>query len=190
VIAVITIGYQGIKGSNSEEAARALSIKHKFKDYTLLPLVSSFNVLDNVAQGTIDYGVVAMKNNTGGTVSESIQSLKYLDVKLVDTITLPIHHYLYVKNDSISKDGITQIASHKQALIQCETTLKTDFPGVELLSDEDTATAARKLRLELFDDTTAVLCRKNAGEFNDLYLLQSNLEDRSDNTTDFNMYKK
>lgn len=187
---MILIGYQGIKGSNSEEAAKQLAVKRKMKNYRLLPLVSSFNVLENVVNGMIDFGVIAIKNNTGGTVRESDQSLLYMDVKQVDSITLPIYHYLFVKNDGIEKEDIETIASHSQALIQCEKTLKNHYPSVELITDEDTATAAIKLRLGLFDSKTAVLCRKNAGYDNGLFLLDSHLEDREDNTTDFNMYAK
>ena len=40
------IGYQGIEGSNSEEAARLLADKLALKDFLLLPLVSSLNVLN------------------------------------------------------------------------------------------------------------------------------------------------
>ena len=187
---MITIGYQGIKNSNSEEAAIRLAEKLNIKDYLLLPLVSSFNVLDNVYNCNIDYGVIAYQNNTGGKVTESIQALKFLPLKLRDEITLPIHHYLFVKNDTIKDEDIEAIASHSQAFVQCQNNLKKYFPHTRLIKDEDTATAARKLKLELFNESTAVLCRLNAGEENGLYLLKSHLEDSPDNTTDFRMYRK
>jgi len=185
---MILIAYQGIKGSNSEEAARQLAEKNQFKEYTLLPLVSSFNVLDSVQTGIVNYGVVAVSNNTGGMVRESAMSLSVMKLKLLDSITLPIHHFLYVKHNGITKDAIQKITTHRQALVQCQETLNEKFPNIELSTDEDTATAARKLRLGLLEETTAVLCRKNAGDFNHLTLMQSHLEDRPDNTTDFEMY--
>lgn len=187
---MITIGYQGIKNSNSEEAALLFAKKLKMKDYKLLPLVSSFNVLDNVYLGNIDYGVIAYQNNTGGKVTESVQALKFLELKLVEEITLPIHHFLFVKDENIKEEDIEAIASHSQAFVQCQNNLRKYYPHTRLIKDEDTATAARKLHLELFSESTAVLCRKNAGEENGLYLLRSNLEDRDDNTTDFRMYQK
>ncbi|XMB73120.1 prephenate dehydratase domain-containing protein [Mycoplasmatota bacterium WC30] len=187
---MIRVGYQGIQGSNSEEAAIQLVKKHNFDQVLFLPLVSSFNVLDNVNNGNIDYGVIAIRNNTGGTVTESIQTLKFLKLTLFDKITLPIHHYLYVKDKEVKENDIKIIASHPQAFIQCKANLKKYYPNVLLLKDEDTATAARKLGLELFDRNTAILCRRNAGEFNNLFLMKSHLEDRNDNTTDFEIYKK
>jgi len=185
---VITIGYQGIKGGNSEEAAKQLVEKQQLKDVTLIPLVSSFNVLQNVMLGNIDYGVIAMKNNTGGVVKESVQSLQYMDVVFVDEITLPIYHFLFVKDNAVKKEDITCIASHSQALVQCQKTLQSQYEGISLVEDEDTATAAIKLHLDLFPRTTAVLCRENAGYDNQLFLLDAHLEDRNDNTTDFHMF--
>jgi prephenate dehydratase len=186
---MIKIGYQGILNSNSEEAAKQFA-KTLTDEYLLLPLVSSFNVLDNVNNSNIDYGVVAYKNNTGGMVVESVQAIKFSNLKLVDEITLPIHHHLFVKDYEVLDGDISAIASHPQALTQCKENLEKNYPNVKLIKDEDTATAARKLKLELFDRNTAVLCRMNAGIENTLHLLESNLEDRNDNTTDFRIYKK
>ncbi len=187
---MIRIGYQGIRYSNSEEAAFQFAKKLKLVDFTLIPLVSSFNVLDNVDSGNIDYGVIAYENSRGGKVTESVQTMKFIKLKLVGDITIPIHHYLFVKNDLIKEANILRIASHPQAFIQCRDNLKKYYPNATLIDDEDTATAARKLALELFDENTAVLCRKNAGIKNGLTLLKSYLEDRKDNTTTFKVFKK
>ncbi|XFA98746.1 prephenate dehydratase [Candidatus Izemoplasma sp. B36] len=187
---MIRIGYQGIRYSNSEEAALQLANRLKIERFRLIPLVSSFNVLDNIESGNIDYGVIAYENSRGGKVTESVQAMKFIKLKHVGDITIPIHHYLFVKNDLIKEDDILKIASHPQAFIQCRDTLNKYYPNTILINDEDTATAARKLALELFDENTAVLCRKNAGIKNGLTLLKSYLEDRKDNTTTFKMFKK
>lgn len=185
---MIVIGYQGVEGSNSEQAALELAMKNKFKEFQLLPLVSSFNVLDNVIKKRVQYGVIAVENSSGGRVVESEIVLKHLNLKKVDQITISISHFLFAKNDKISKNDIRKIASHPQALKQCTQTLEELFPTIELETDEDTATAARKLSLGIFNDSVAVLCRKNAGEMNGLHLLMSHLEDSQDNKTTFEMY--
>lgn len=184
------IGYQGIEGSNSEEAARLLAEKLQIKDYLLLPLVSSLNVLTCVETEKTDYGVIAIRNNHGGNVKESVDALYNSPLKLVDTVEIPIHHYLYVKDESIVLNNLNHIASHPQAFMQCERTLHHEFGDIHLVSDEDTATAARKLGNGIFSKTTGVLCRKNAGEMNNLHLIKSNLEDNDDNKTTFEMYVK
>jgi prephenate dehydratase len=187
---MILIGYQGILNSNSEEAAKEFAKKFVNEEYILLPLVSSFNVLDNVNNGNIDYGVVAYENNNGGKVTETVKTIDHLNLDLVQEVVLPIHHFLFVKNNSVLLSDISKIASHSQALIQCQNNLKNSFPNVILVNDEDTATAARKLNLGLFDENTAVICRLNAGFDNGLHLLKSNLEDNKNNKTMFRIYKK
>jgi prephenate dehydratase len=185
---MIVIGYQGVEGSNSERAAAEFALKKEFTDFTLLPLVSSFNVLDNVIKKRVDYGVVAAKNSSGGVVKETKIVLDHLDLKKKDEITIPIHHYLFVKNESITINDIDTFVSHPQAFKQCINTLKNDYQNISLVDDEDTATAARKLSLGILDKNCGVLCRKNAGESNNLHLLKSNLEDRTDNKTTFYVY--
>jgi len=184
------IGYQGIEGSNSEEAARLLAKKLDIKDYLLLPLVSSLNVLTCVETEKTDFGVIAIRNNHGGTVKESIDALHNSPLKKLDAITIDIHHYLYTKDQDVTAEEIHYISSHPQAFMQCKKNLNNAFPTVELVPDEDTATAARKLGNGIFSRQTAVLCRKNAGEMNQLFLCKSNLEDNQDNKTEFEIYIK
>jgi len=184
------IGYQGIEGSNSEEAARLLAEKLEIKDYLLLPLVSSLNVLTCVETSKTDYGVIAIRNNHGGTVKESVDALTNSPLKLLEKIEIPIHHFLYVKDETVKAEDINHICSHPQAFMQCFSTLNEEFQDVKLIPDEDTATAARKLGNGIFSKSTGVLCRKNAGDMNNLFLLKSYLEDNNDNRTEFEMYSK
>lgn len=184
------IGYQGIEGSNSEEAAKLLATKLELKNYLLLPLVSSLNVLTCVETGKTNYGVVAIRNNHGGTVKESIDALYNSPLIKLDSMTIPIHHFLYSKDKKVNLKDITYICSHPQAFMQCKHNLYKKFPHVKLVPDEDTATAARKLGNGIFSRETAVLCRKNAGEMNHLFLVDSNLEDNQDNKTEFEIYVK
>ena len=74
--------------------------------------------------------------------------------------------------------------------MQCKETLHNDFNNIKLVPDEDTATAARKLGNGIFSKQTGVLCRTNAGEMNNLFLIKSYLEDNNDNRTEFEMYVK
>lgn len=185
---MVIIGYQGVEGSNSERAALEFAQKSKFNSYQLLPLVSSFNVLDNVIKKRVDYGVIAVRNSSGGTVEESKIVLDHLNIQKKDEVTIPIHHFLFVKDENVTLEDIDSLASHPQAFKQCKTTLETTYENLTLIDDEDTATAARKLSLGILERNFGVLCRKNAGEMNGLYLLRSNLEDRPDNKTTFEVY--
>ncbi len=185
---MIIIGYQGVEGSNSEQAALEFACKSNFNNYQLLPLVSSFNVLDNVIKKRVDFGVVAVRNSSGGIVKESEIVLSHLKIQRKDEITISINHFLFVKNESTTIKDIDSVVSHPQAFKQCKNTLHNDYTDLKLIADEDTATAARKLSLGILGDNCGVLCRKNAGEMNNLFLLKSNLEDSSDNKTTFEVY--
>ena len=182
------IGYQGVEGSNSEQAAREFANKRQFSSYQLLPLVSSFNVLDNVIKKRIDYGVIAVRNSSGGEVAESKLVLDHLNLEKKDEITIPIYHYLFVKDNTVNIEDIDTLVSHPQAFMQCKKRLSKEHSNLTLQPDEDTATAARKLSLGILEPNCGVLCRKNAGEMNNLYLLKSNLEDHDDNKTTFEVY--
>lgn len=185
---MVIIGYQGVEGSNSERAALEFAYKMKFNKFQLLPLVSSFNVLDNVVKKRVDYGVVAVRNSSGGIVEESKIVLDNLALIKKDQITIPIQHYLFVKDSTVTINDVDSFVSHPQAFKQCKSKLASLFPNIKLVNDEDTATAARKLSLGILGINSGVLCRKNAGDMNNLYLLRSNLEDREDNETTFDVY--
>jgi prephenate dehydratase len=64
------------------------------------------------------------------------------------------------------------------------------MPKVKPLEIEDTAIGAYKLKSGEYKNDVAVLCRKNAGEINNLHLLFENIEDNKDNATEFALFKK
>lgn len=186
---IIKIGYQGMEGSNSEEAAKVIANKFNMQEVELIPLISSKNVIGELKGEQIDYGVVAMKNSISGTVEETLDAIKNECLEAVATETLPIHHCLFKKNKDIKDNEIRLIVSHIQALKQTEISEKRLYPNIRTQAIEDTAIGAKKLAENIYDDATAVLCRKNAGELFGLTLVRENLEDREDNETEFKMFK-
>lgn len=183
------VGYQGEEGSNSQEAARLFADKCGIIG-TFVPLVSSERVASAVEDGTITYGVMAIRNTLGGQVLETEQALdKYRSLKQVDCIELPIHHSLFCKSmDAETK--ICKVVSHIQALLQTRNYRAEHYPEWEELEYADTALAAKDLAKGLLPDTTAVICRKNAGEMNNLYMIAENIEDNKQNYTTFGLFQK
>lgn len=182
------IGYQGIVGSNSEIAAKNIAKEIGIKDPEFIPLVSSKRVINKLKIGEIDYGVVAIKNTLGGTVSETFNAIKDEYLELISTDILQIHHCLF-KKPEVDKSSISVIASHIQALLQTEENRMVKYPKCTELEIEDTAIAAKYLNEGKLDSNVAVLCRKEAGEYYNLEMIEENLEDRNDNYTEFRMYK-
>lgn len=180
------IAYQGIPGSNSEAASALFANNQGFTDPEYIPAVHSKGVVDMLIRGAADYGVMATRNLIAGTVAETAAALENFTYRVVDAQWLPVHHCLFVKEPGTK---IECIASHIQALDQCRATLHKRYSGIPLQEVEDTAIAARYLAEGKLPPTTAVLCRRNAGEMFGLYMAAENLEDDSRNMTEFFLIK-
>ena len=180
------IAYQGIPGSNSEAASVLFANNQGFTDPQYVPAVHSKGVVEMLAAGEADYGVMATRNLIAGTVAETANALDGFSCRIIDAQWLPVHHCLFVKREGVEIDCV---ASHIQALDQCRGNLRKRYPGVPLKEVEDTAIAARYLADGRLPETTAVLCRKNAGEMFGLRLAAENLEDDPRNMTEFILIK-
>jgi len=183
------VGYQGYVGSNSEEAAIQMLKRMGISDYELVPLISAANVESQLKRGEIDLGVVAVKNSTGGIVCETIEVLRNEQLELVSTEILHIQHYLFKKKSGIANSDITKVISHEQALRQCASHIADLFPHAELEPIADTAIGARYIAEGEYDEKTAVLCSRSAGENHGLYLERESMQDTSDNRTEFRMFR-
>lgn len=182
------IGYQGMKGSNSEEAAKLMASKLGINVVEYVPLITSKAVIGELKRNRIDYGVVAVKNTLGGTVIETFEAIKNEYLQLVSTEIIHIHHCLYKRKD-VEIEKINNIASHIQALKQTEVNRAKLYPNCKEQEVEDTAIAAKYLLEGILPKETAVLCRKNAGEDYELDLIYENMEDNPENYTEFRMFK-
>ena len=182
----VRIGYMGIPGSNSEAAAKGFAVMMGWSDPVLIPLVDSRRTINALEAGECDYGVVAFRNIEAGPVIETRRALADKDMKFVASQWVPIHHCVFVKGEP---ERITAVSSHIQALLQCRQSLKRLFPDAELQESEDTALSAQYLAEGRLPDTTAVICRRNAGEMFGLNMIYEDIEDRDDNMTEFYMFK-
>lgn len=182
------IGYQGIEGSHSEEAAKTFARELGLKKVQLIPLISSLSVVEKLEKGEVDYGVVAVRNTLGGEVIETREALRNKDPQVLRQRSFAIHHCLFVLDSSVRLGDILAVASHIQALVQCQGNIKGHLGGVELIDIEDTALGALHLAQGKHEPTTAVLCKKTAGEKYGLHLLLENIEDSEDNRTDFILF--
>lgn len=178
----ITIAYQGIWGSNSHTAALEMAKKLNIAGFDTLEAISSKGVVEALQNGTAQYGVMATRNIIAGEVIETRDALATIAYRSLCTHTLPIHHCLFAKDKTVTPSCV---ASHIQALNQCKTYLAQTYPLAALQEVADTALAARYLSDGTLPETTAVLCRKNAGEYFGLALLAENVEDMKENKTDF-----
>ncbi|MCI8283833.1 MAG: chorismate mutase [Firmicutes bacterium] len=186
---MIKIGYQGIEGSNAQQAAKDLVEKLNLKDVEYVPLVDSPHVINAMKRGQIDYGVCAVYNSAAGMVLETFFATNGVELLIRGETTMTIHHCLFKKNPDIPDEHIKYVASHVLALKQCENHLKYEYPQLRKIEVEDTGTAARDLAEGILSDDHAILCRKNGGEIFNLCLMDENIEDFKDNRTHFCLFQ-
>ena len=120
------IGIQGAIGSFSEEASKKFIENHGIKNPEIKYLISSKDVLSNVENRKVDYGIFAMENAQGGVVIESVEALALHKCKIIEMFHIPIEQNLLAL-ENINTGDITEIHSHRQALRQCKDYLSENF---------------------------------------------------------------
>ncbi len=183
----VRIGYQGMQYSNSMEAAMSIARSLQFTNCEFIPLVTAQGVADALKNREITYGVFAVKNSVAGPVVETQMALAGVKTTLLATESMHIHHCAFTLNGDVKTQEITVVASHVQALDQCANSLQKLFPNANRKELEDTAIAARYLGEGTLPPTTAVICRRDAGEQYHLTCIAANIEDFSENITIFQM---
>lgn len=181
------IGYQGIPGSNAEAASKLFVQRFAMEPATLVPLVTSKGVVQALREGSIDYGVMAVRNKIAGDVTETIDALQTIDYDIYGALAIPIRHCLFKRPD-VRVEDVTTIAPHPQALLQTQIVRKQLYPTLSEVETPDTALAAKQLETGELPPTTMVLCSKQAGLQYGLTLVYEDLKDLPDgvaNETEF-----
>ncbi|MFC4769654.1 prephenate dehydratase [Effusibacillus consociatus] len=175
----VKVGYLGPRGTFSEEASLRY-FAGKDVEWKMYP--SIVDVLDAVQEQEIDCGVVPIENSIEGSVNTTMDGLAQdPDLFIEAELVLPIEQNLLVNEGTVLSD-IKEIWSHPQALAQCRNFIRS--LGVRVKTWDSTATAALELAECKRQDIGAIgnaWAAKNFG----LHILQSNLQDMSENHTRF-----
>ncbi len=133
----LDIAYLGPSGTYSELAARTL-FGHKV-------LLHPFSSLDEVVRmaeiGKTDIALIPVENSTEGTVGRSLDLLLTTSLPISAELSIPIHHLLLRKKDSLK--SIKKILAHSQSLSQCHKWLDENLPNVPRVAFESNGAAAR-----------------------------------------------
>ena len=133
-------------------------------------------IVEGVATGAYDRGVVPIENSIEGSVTESLDALADQRVAVVREVVTPIRHSLLAQTETFET-----VASHQQALAQCREYLNREYPDVVT---EPVASTARGVERAREDSSVAGIGHPaNAGD--DLRVLDSDIQDRSSNATRF-----
>ncbi len=172
------VGYYGIPGSFSEQALIDL-----FSDRQERKAYAQFrDVFEALKDAKIDYGVLPIENSSSGAISAVYDLLDSYGFSIVGERRVRISQNLAGVSGA-TLDGITQIYSHEQGLIQCSEFLSSHGDWAQT-SHQSTATSA-KLVAEAQDPAKAAICSSRAANLYGLQILASDIQNHQENTTRF-----
>jgi prephenate dehydratase/chorismate mutase/prephenate dehydratase len=171
------VAYQGEPGAFGEEAV----IGWFGNAVAPIPVPTFSAVCAAVESAEADAGVLPLENSLAGTVGDALDALAAGPLRVVGEVLLPIRHQLLAL-PGVPLAAITSVASHWQALAQCERYL--DGRGWQIVPTADTAGAARELAASERRDAAAIASRA-AGERYGLVVLAPDIQDADDNLTRF-----
>jgi len=134
------VGFFGPFGTFTEQAVRSqgdLAVA-ELVDFATVP-----DVLDAVASGEVDCGVVPIENSIEGTVNFTLDALAFdHDLLITREIVLDIEHCL-VGPPGLALEQIKAVASIPVATAQCHRFLRDQLRSAEIRPAASTAAAAR-----------------------------------------------
>jgi prephenate dehydratase len=173
------IAFQGTSGAFGEAAL----VQHFGEHASRMALASFGDVVEAVATGDADAGVVPIENSLHGSVLETYDALLACDdVYVVGEVRLAVRHSLLAVPGT-RLDEVTHACSHPQALAQCAAFLAEH--GIAAVAATNTAVAARDVAELGAGSGRAAIASERAGALHGLDVLAADIQTRSDNTTRF-----
>ena len=172
----IRVAYLGPAGTFSEAAV----VRQFGRSALAVPCANFDEAFRRSETGETDFSVVPVENSTEGTISRVLDLLLASPLKVCAEVVLRVQQNLMRARDS--RDGITKVYSHGQSLAQTQNWLNRNLPGVDRVTVESNAEAAR---LASLDPATAAIAGHNAAQNFGLTILAANIEDDPTNRTRF-----
>lgn len=174
----VKLGFQGVRGSFSEEALiKYFGICNNSKSYEEFEEV--FEALKNEE---IDYGILPIENSCTGAITRVYDLLAEYGFYIVGEECIKIdQHLMGIKGSTI--ENITEVYSHPQGFEQSREFLSHNH-DLKLIPYHNTAISA-KLISDSKDKSKAAIASKRAAEIYNLEILKEKINDKKDNHTKF-----
>jgi prephenate dehydratase len=170
------IAFQGELGAYSHQACQ-----QSRPEMEAVPSTTFEEVVDKVARGEVDLGMLAVENSTYGRVADVHSLLPKSGLHIVDEAFVRVHvNLLGVPGAKV--EDVREAHGHVVILPQCAGFLKTHAIRGKVSSDN--ARAAREVA-EAGDKTKAALASELAASIYGLEVLARHIEDHANNTTRF-----
>lgn len=170
------VAYQGIVGSFSSMAARALY----GEDFTPIQTARFRDIFEAVHLGNADFGVIPIENALAGSVHENYDLLQEYQLHIVAEYLCPVHLHL-MGHGSLST--ITRVLSHPKALEQCSHFLEL-HPTITAVVCSDTAGGALQVA-RIKDPYSAAIASEEASITYRLPIIQRTIQNHVTNATRF-----
>ena len=182
------VSVSGDAGSFSEEAGLLYAQRVGF-DAEIIYSIDMEGVLKSVADGESEYGIFPVVNSRGGLVQTAFEAMGKYVFTMVDELWFEVYQCIMVM-PGVKKEDVKQIATHPQAISQCERFIKREFPDAKLIDWEDTAKAAKDLSEGILPRETAAIAPAISARLYNLELLEKGIQDNHPNLTTFIIVKK
>ncbi len=177
--APLRVGYQGTEGAYSELAGRRYfgprGVEVSYQGYDTFE-----EMLEDVHDGKLDYGVQPIENTTSGSVTAAYDLLSRMDLALVGEEIQEVDHCLLALEE-VPLSRIRRIYSHPVALSQCGRFLG-GLRDCHVEAFTDTAMAARRIRDEQ-DLSQAAIASEEAARLYGLTIIKRGIQDQPENYT-------
>jgi len=171
------VAYQGVPGAYSEAAAMTA-----VPGGDPLPCDDFETAFRAVAQWLADAAVLPVENSLGGSIHAVYDLLLRHEVAVVGEVAVRVEHCLMALPGT-ALASVTSVASHPQALAQCDAYLRS--LGVDRVAADDTAGAARELATSGGPPGRAALASARAASLYGLAVLGAGVQDSDSNVTRF-----
>jgi len=177
---MLKVAYYGEPGSFSEEGALKCFEHERVQKFVPCGKMMK-RVFEKVISGEVDLGVVPVENSNAGIVNTTYDLLREEKVYVVKETILKIKQYL-LANEGVTINQIKKVYSHPVAIQQCSRFLREH--GFEVIDGGDTASCAKKVKIENLTDAGAIGSKRSA-EVYGLNILESNIQNDETNFTRF-----
>ena len=151
----------------------------------MIPYCTIPAVMESVANGETDFGVVPIENSIEGPVGITLDSLAHkFDLKIFNEIIIPINQNLIV-NPGCTMADIEDVYSHAQAIAQCQ-----EFISKNMIQPHYAVSTANAAKSIVGDNSKAAIGNVKAAELYNLEVIEANIQDTDNNATRFVVVSK
>tara|TARA_Y100000590_G_scaffold35211_1_gene38285 strand:+ start:18 stop:863 length:846 start_codon:yes stop_codon:yes gene_type:complete len=173
--------FQGVDGAYSQLAG-----KNIYPDAESIPCNTFEEMFNVVKNNQADCAIVPIENSRAGRVADTQRLIPESNLKIIGEYFLKINHCLLSTKDS-DLDSLKRVHSHEQALAQCRGYLINK--NISMIVAADTAGAAKYVA-ELGNKEDSAIASELAAKIYNLKVLQSDIQDSSENVTRFVIMSK